>query len=183
MSRWFAIRAAVRSERTALRELQLAGFDAYLPEFQLERFNRQKRIRVVSTLCLFPGYLFAEISPDRFRAARACKGVIDMLPGFPHEPMPVPAAIVARLREAQANGDLDDTDAARRKRGETTKNTLAAMRKRLKDKRITIKDGPFASFPGTIEVVHSFTRIKVLVDIFGRPTPVELEMGQIEEAA
>lgn len=166
-----------------MRELRLAGFDAYLPEFQLERFNRRCRVKVTTTHCLFPGYLFVEISPDRFRAARACKGVMDMLPGFPHEPMPIPAAIVARLREAQAKGDLDDTDAARRRRGETTKNTLAAMRKRLKDKRITIKEGPFRGFPGTIEVVHSFTRIQVLVAIFGRPTPVELEMGQIEEMA
>jgi transcriptional antiterminator NusG len=163
--------------------LRDAGFDAYVPQFQLERFNRQKRIRVVSTHCLFPGYLFAEIAPDRFRAARACKGVLDLLPGFPHEPVPISAAIVTRLREAQERGDLDDTDAARRKRGETTKNTLAAMRKRLRGKTIRIKDGPFEGLPAEVEVIPSFDRIGVLVSIFGRPTSVTLEMDQVEEMA
>lgn len=77
MSRWYALRAAVRSERPALKELQLAGFDAYLPEFKIERFNRKKRVKIVTTLCLFPGYLFVQLEPHQFGAARRCKGVVD----------------------------------------------------------------------------------------------------------
>lgn len=186
LSNWYAIRAAVRSERTAERELRLAGFDTYLPEQKIERFNRRKRIKVVSTVCLFPGYLFAQIGPDQFRAARACKGVSDMLPGFPHDPVPLSKRSVAdvlELRAAQLAGKLDDTDDARRRRGETVKNTLSAMRKRLRDKTIRVTEGPFMGHVGIVEAVGSLERLKVVLSLFGRPTPVELEMDQVEEMA
>ncbi|RYG97166.1 MAG: hypothetical protein EON58_10405 [Alphaproteobacteria bacterium] len=121
LSHWFAIRAAVRSERTAERELRLAGFDVYLPEQKIERFYRRKRVKVISELCLFPGYLFVQMERDQFRAAKSSRGVVDILPGFPHEPMPMPRRDVEDLRAALAAMKLDDTDEARRHRGETVK--------------------------------------------------------------
>lgn len=184
MSQWFVIRTNIKCEHKALGELRQAGIDAYLPEFKIERLNRRLRKKVVSTLCLFPRYLFVCIEHmGQLRTISLCNGVEDILPGFPRPPEPVPAKAVLKLRAAQANMELDDTDEARRRRGETTKNTLEAMRKRLVGKRVRVKDGPFASFPGTVDVIDSFTRLKVLVKIFGRETPIELEMGQIEELA
>lgn len=183
MSSWYAIRAAVRSERTALRELRLAGFDAYLPEQKIERFNRRKRVTVVSTLCLFPGYLFVEMERDQFRAARSCKGVMDMLPGFPHEPMPMRRKDVLELRAAQEAGKLDDTDEARRRRGETVKNTVAAMRKRLRSKKVRVTGGAFYGLAATVEGVDSLERLRVIIDIFGRPTEVKIDADHIEEMA
>ena len=43
-------------------------------------------------------------------------------------------------------------------------------------------DGPFASLPATINEIDSLhAKLKVLVSIFGRETPVELEFYQIEK--
>lgn len=180
---WYVIKTKPKMERTALGEMTKLGIEAYLPEYQIERLNRRLRITKISTLCHFPRYEFALIDARDFGAVRACRGVADILPGFPMAPQPVPAADVLALRDAQARHLLDDTDKARRLRGETTKNTLAGMRKRLTTKPVRIKDGPFLSFEGEVEAVHSLERLRVIIDIFGRKTPVELEMGQIEELA
>lgn len=184
MGHWYAIKTKAKGEREALRDLTKAGFEAYLPEYQIERLNRRLRKKIVTTLCHFPRYLFVVMDePSQLSTVLGCKGVLDMLPGRPYQPQPVPAKDVLELRDAQARHLLDDTDQARKLRGETVKNTLAGMRKRLTTKPVRIKDGPFLSFEGEVEAVHSLERLRVIIDIFGRKTPVELEMGQIEELA
>ena len=184
MAKWFVIETRPKAERKAASELRKAGIaDAYVPEYLRERFNKRRKVRQITTLCHYPRYILAFLDPQDFGALRSCNSIIDVLPGFPLDPVPIKAKDVEALRDAQARHLFDDTDQGRRARGETVKNTLAAMRKRLKGKRVRVKDGPFTSFPGTVEAVHSLERLRVTIEIFGQATPVELESGQIEELA
>jgi transcriptional antiterminator NusG len=47
---------------------------------------------------------------------------------------------------------------------------------------VKVIEGPFASFIGTVEAVNANGKLKVNVSIFGRPTPVELDDTQVEQA-
>ena len=47
---------------------------------------------------------------------------------------------------------------------------------------VKIIDGPFATFIGTVEEInHERSKLKVMVGIFGRSTPVELDFTQVEK--
>jgi transcriptional antiterminator NusG len=47
---------------------------------------------------------------------------------------------------------------------------------------VKVKDGPFQDFTGTVEEVKlDKGKLRVLVNMFGRSTPVELDFGQVEK--
>ncbi|CAN7354618.1 hypothetical protein LJR231_002052 [Phyllobacterium sp. LjRoot231] len=81
---------------------------------------------------------------------------------------------------------FDDTRAARIHRKEGAKSKKATTEMRFpKGGSIWVANSmnPFVSFGGTIQEVTRSGRIKALLDIFGRMTPVEFEAGQLCPAA
>jgi transcriptional antiterminator NusG len=48
--------------------------------------------------------------------------------------------------------------------------------------RVRLKTGPFASFEGVVSAIdRERGKLKVLVDMFGRETPVDIDYTQVEE--
>ena len=53
-----------------------------------------------------------------------------------------------------------------------------------KNEKVKITEGPFATFDGIVDDVNDVKEtVKVMVTIFGRSTPVELEFGQVEKSS
>ena len=69
-------------------------------------------------------------------------------------------------------------------RSETAKDKPRIKIKFAKNESVRITEGPFASFTGVVDEVNEDREtLKVMVTIFGRSTPVELEFNQVEKVA
>ncbi|HEY1255672.1 MAG TPA: transcription termination/antitermination protein NusG [Terracidiphilus sp.] len=78
------------------------------------------------------------------------------------------------LTEAEVSGILFRT--------ETTKDKPRLKIKFEKNEQVRITDGPFANFNGVVDEINEDREtMKVMVTIFGRSTPVELEFGKVEK--
>ena len=69
-------------------------------------------------------------------------------------------------------------------RSETAKEKPRLKIKFEKGEQVRITDGPFANFNGVVDEINEDREtMKVMVTIFGRSTPVELEFGKVEKIA
>ena len=67
-------------------------------------------------------------------------------------------------------------------RSETSKDKPRMKIKFEKNEQVRITDGPFANFNGVVDEINEDREtMKVMVTIFGRSTPVELEFGKVEK--
>ena len=67
-------------------------------------------------------------------------------------------------------------------RSDTTKDKPRQKIKFEKNEQVRITDGPFANFNGVVDEINEDREtLKVMVTIFGRSTPVELEFGKVEK--
>jgi len=113
---------------------------------------------------IFPGYILVKMILDdnSWLAVRTTQGVTSFI-GMSNKPTPIPASEVQSIVKFMQQG------------GQPTYKQLFAENDTVK-----IVDGPFAEFIGKIESVDKERgKVKVLVSIFGRETPVELDFLQV----
>jgi transcriptional antiterminator NusG len=115
---------------------------------------------------IYPGYLLVQmdLTDDVWFLIRETQGIGDFV-GAHGRPAPMEPHEVEKLL-----GDMERTQ-------EKPKVKIEFQ----KGESVKIKEGPFESFEGIVdEVIPDKGVIKVVVTIFGRPTPVELEYWQVE---
>jgi len=118
---------------------------------------------------VYPGYVLVEmeLSDEVWHVVKATPRVTGFLGGATH---PTP------LSDDEVNQIIF--------RVASSKEKPKLKVKFEKNETVRITEGPFANFNGTVdEVNEDRSTLKVMVTIFGRATPVELEFGQVEKVA
>lgn len=118
---------------------------------------------------VFPGYLLVrcEMQDESWYVIRNTPGVTGFI-GQGAKPSPLPRRDVENFLQVKEEGD-DATPKRGKPRLEYEQGET-----------VRVKEGPFADFSGEIvEINEDQLKLKVLVNIFGRETPVELEFSQV----
>jgi transcriptional antiterminator NusG len=122
---------------------------------------------------VLPGYILVrlELTDESWAVVRNTPGVTGFV-GLSSKPSPLPLSEVASLlAPAPAEGAAKTPEASK-----------AATPEYEVGESVTVMDGPFATLPATVNEVNSVTqKLKVLVSIFGRETPVELSFDQVSK--
>ncbi len=132
----------------------------------------------------FPGYLLVELdllddkdaTPEGKKAWREVCANINNLPG-------VTGFVGATKGKKPRPISNEDASAILHKMGEikATETVIPKLEFNIGE-QVKVVDGPFANFPGVIEGINSEKgKLKVKVEIFGRPTPIELDYLQVEK--
>ena len=178
---WFVLRVASNKENyvreTLMRKVQIETMEhlvgrIMVPTTKTKTLKGNKQVIVETKL--YPGYVFVEmklepdgrIPQDVFFLIKETTGVGDFV-GTAGRPTPMKVHEVEKM--------LFDS----RKPEETP---IVKMEFTPGD-HVTIKDGPFENYEGTVdEVLPDKGKVRVLVTIFGRQAPVELQYWQIQKA-
>jgi transcription termination/antitermination protein NusG len=173
---WFVVHSYAGYEKKVkgnlVNRIQSLNMEEFI--FQIEVPEEEVRelkngaIKVVKRN-VFPGYVLVrmELSDESWSCVRNTPGVTGFV-GNAHHPSPLTLSEVENIlapRPLKKGGKIEmkDIDYAI---GES----------------ITVMDGPFATLPATIsEIMPEQAKLKVLVSIFGRETPVELSFHQVQK--
>jgi transcription termination/antitermination protein NusG len=172
---WYVLKVQSSREdtiRDALqRRVKIQGLQRYFDKIVVptekitEIRNNKKRIVERKT---YPGYIMVqmELNEKTWFLVRETPGVGDFV-GAHGTP--------TKMTDAEVNQMLHQ---------EEEKTTAEAPKVRIdveRGDRVKIKDGPFENFEGTVEeVIEGRGLVKVMLIIFNRPTPVDLEYWQLE---
>ncbi|OQW52140.1 MAG: transcription termination/antitermination protein NusG [Proteobacteria bacterium SG_bin7] len=151
-------------ERIKIHKMEKAFGEILIPtENVTELVKGQKKTRPKK---FFPGYIFVNMDLDdkSWHLVKGASKVSGFIGG--QKPMEVPERDVVKVNQQ-----------------------IEGVSEKVKPKinfnigeGVVIIDGPFNSFNGTVEEVNEEKgKLKVLVSIFGRPTPVELDFIQVEK--
>jgi len=172
---WYVLKVQSNRERTIrenlLRRIKRDNLEEYFGEIIIptekvaETKSGKKRI---TERKLYPGYIMIQmtLNDESWYLVRDTSGVGDFT-GAANKPIPMEEHEIARLL------GLEDA-----KEDEPTKIKMDFAVGDL----VKINEGSFESFEGSIEAVDEASgKITVLIEIFGRSTPAELEYWQVEK--
>ena len=177
---WFVLRVASNREDQVkdalLRKIQIESLDDLIGRIVVPT-EKIKRVRGsqqrVYDRKLYPGYVFVEmlLSDDGnildkcWYVIKETTGVGDFI-GTEGKPSP--------MSETDVNKMLHQA--------ESPEDSPAIQMEFNKDDQIKVKGGSFEGFEGTVEHIDTEKgTVRVIVTIFGRPTPLDIEYWQIEK--
>jgi transcriptional antiterminator NusG len=173
--RWYVLHTYSGHEQKAKRHLESAIVSAGLSDFfgriimPTEQVTEMKQGRKsTSTRKFLPSYLLVEmdLNKETRHLVTNSPGITNFV-GAGGKPQPLEPDEVERIIGHMEKGPVLKTDEMPYSAGDAVKVT----------------DGPFADFSGVVsEVIPERKKLKVMVSIFGRPTPVELDYLQVQPA-
>jgi len=171
---WYILKVQSNREdsirETLLRRIQMQGLDKYfgdvvVPKEQVTEFKGGKK-RVVRRK-LYPGYILVNmlLNDETWYLVRETGGIGDFT-GSAGRPSPMlPQDVAKLLNKAEVKAD------------EAPRLKIAFK----KGDRVKINEGTFENFEGEVEQIDEANgRVTVMLSIFGRSTPVDIEYWQIE---
>lgn len=153
-------------ERIRLQKMEDKFEDILIPsETVVEMKKGEKRAKSKK---FFPGYIFVkmELTNETWHLVKNTNRITGFVGNSIHPPA-VSEAEVLRITEQIKEGKMKPKVTIDFEKGES----------------VRVKEGPFANFSGVVDDVNPEKgRLKVLVSIFGRSTPIDLEFAQVEKA-
>lgn len=174
--RWYVLKVQSNRERTIRESLQRRIRQEGLEEYFGEIFIPTEKVaetkggkKRVTEQKLYPGYIMIqmELNEETWYLVRTTSGVGDFT-GAAGKPIPMETHEIERML-GLAQKAQDPQEAPKPKIPFEIGHA------------VKIKEGAFESFEGTVESIDEQSgKITVLIQIFGRPTPVDLEHWQAE---
>jgi transcriptional antiterminator NusG len=174
---WYILKVAFNREdkirEALLKRVKISGLDDYfgeilVPTEDVVEFTRAGKRRVVKRK-LYPGYLMVQmhLDDDSWFLIRETAGISDFT-GTAGKPAPMSPGEVERILKTTRP---DEEDAQPLKTAIPFKS----------GDRVRVKEGYFQNLEGDVDKVDEANgRITVIISIFGRSTPVELDHWQVE---
>ena len=170
------VKANIESRITSLG-LQDEVFQVEIPMEEIEQ-HTEKGKKVV-TRVRFPGYVLIRMTDDEDarRKVRETEGVTGFV-GTQREPIPL-----SRREVVEMMAPMIRTQALKEAGNKVEANKQRIVEVTYKQgESVTVTDGPFASMPAVVSEVNPETqKLNVLVNLFGRDTPMELVFNQVEK--
>lgn len=178
--RWYVIKAVSGRENrirdNILQQIKIAKLEANVGQMLVpaERVTEVKRGKKVSTeRKLYPGYIYIEMEPAHplLEVINGVDGVTGFLGADPRNPDPLTKDEAERIIKITTAQSSDEQRAA-----------IVSVPFNLND-RVKVKEGTFAGMEGVVaEINPQKGELRVLITVFGRQTPVSLEVWQVEAA-
>lgn len=178
---WYILKVAVNREKSICdalrRRIKLEGLEDYFDEIlvpteDVREYNKSGKPRIVKKR-LYPGYVVVNMSitDETWFIVRDTAGVGDFT-GAAGKPTPLTDDEVSKILQVARASQVEEKESPEIK---------TAIRFRVGDK-VRVKEGYFQNFEGDVSTIdESNGRITVMINIFGRPTPVELDHWQVED--